>query len=40
MSEFPSLFGYLVRETVGLSVTGWKKVSKDVKEKLWGEMMV
>lgn len=34
MSEFPSFLGDLVRERVGLSVTGWKKVSKEFKYKL------
>lgn len=37
-SQLPSYLGDLVRERVGVSVFNWKKVTKEVKEKLWEEI--
>ncbi|CAI9284743.1 unnamed protein product [Lactuca saligna] len=37
-SQLPSYLGDLVRERVGVSVFNWKKVAKEVKEKLWEEI--
>ncbi|CAI9290586.1 unnamed protein product [Lactuca saligna] len=39
-SQLPSYLGYLVRERVGVSVFNWKKVTKEVNEKIWEEIMV
>ncbi|CAI9275570.1 unnamed protein product [Lactuca saligna] len=42
MTRMPKLktvyLGDLLRENVGLSAFGWKKVTSEVKEKLWEEL--
>ncbi|KAL4592064.1 hypothetical protein LXL04_005044 [Taraxacum kok-saghyz] len=38
-AQFPSFWGDLVREKVGLSVHNWRNVTKEVRDKLWEEIM-
>lgn len=39
-SEFASFLGDLVRRDVGLRYMKWKKVTKEVKDKLWEQVTV
>ena len=39
-AEFPSYLGELVRKHVGLRYLSWKKVSKELKDKMWEKITV